>query len=245
MTDAHARTAQAPHSPHSGDPEAPRAVRPDEDDRDLNIPAILWTTAGGIAITLLSVVAMWVMFKGFVKFDDRQAPPPPPMSEAMRQTAPPEPRLQAAPAEDLTAMRREEARLLEHAGWIDRARGTVRVPIDVAIDVLAERGLPKVTTPPLAELAAKGSTAASGRPPTDQSSPGTLLIPPGMGVGSLGPPSAGAGQQAGAAEMDRAERAGAPAAGANATSAATPRLPGAPRPPRTPSQPPPPPGGLP
>jgi hypothetical protein len=241
MTDAHARPA------HSGDPAAPRPVRPDEDDRDLNIPAILWTTAGVIAITLLSVVAMWAMFKGFVKFDERGAPPPPPMSETMRQTAPPEPRLQAAPAEDMTAMRREDARLLEHAGWIDHARGTVRVPIDVAIDVLAERGLPKVTTPPLADMVAHGSTAGSGRPPTDQPSPGTLLIPPGMGVGSIGPPSAGAGQQAGAAEMGQAEAAGAPAAGVNATSppASTSRPPGTPRPPQTPSQPPPPPGGLP
>jgi hypothetical protein len=239
MSDVHARPGHPLQPPHL-DPEAPRPIRPDEDDNDLNIPAILWTTAGVIGITVLSVIAMWAMFKGFVKFDQRQAPPPPPMSEAMRQTAPPEPRLQAAPPEDMTAMRREEARLLEHAGWVDRARGTVRVPIDLAIDVLAERGLPKVTTPPLAEMMAHGSTAGSGRPPTDQPSPGTLLIPPGMGVGSIGPPSAGAGQQAGAAEMDRPEQAGAPAAGVK-----TSRPAGTPRPPRTPSMPPPPPGGRP
>ena len=52
-------------------------------------------------------------------------------------------------------------------GW-DRAQGTVRLPIDVAIDVIAERGLPHVTTLPPAEMTAHGLYADDGRPPTDQ-----------------------------------------------------------------------------
>jgi hypothetical protein len=225
-------------------------VASEDFDRDLNIPAILWTTAGVIAVTLLSVVAMWGMFVGFDVFDRRGAAPPPPMPEARSQPAPPEPRLQPAPPEDMRAMRAEEDRLLQHAGWIDRAQGTVRVPIAVAMDVLAERGLPQVTTPPLAETAAGGTYAADGRPPTDQPSPGTLLPPPGMGVGNIGPPSAGAGQLPGAAEPDRMQRAGEAAAGVNAQSAPQPvqpsrRPPRPERPPRTPVLPPPPPGGRP
>jgi hypothetical protein len=195
---------------------------------------------------------MWGMFVVFDVFDRRGAPPPPPMPEARSQPAPPDPRLQPAPPEDMSAMRAEEDRLLLHAGWIDRSQGTVRVPIAVAMDVLAERGLPRVTTPPLAETVARGTYAASGRPPTDQPSPGTLLPPPGMGISSIGPPSAGAGQLPGAAEPDRAPGAGAPAAGVNAQSApqAQPvqpsrRAPRPERPPRTPILPPPPPGGRP
>jgi hypothetical protein len=192
---AHAHEAHAvPAGPHPSDAE--------EFDSELNIRAILWTAGGVVAICILSVIAMWGMFVGFDAFDRRNAARQPgapamsePMRQSMRQTAPPGPLLQAAPAEDMTAMRAESDRLLQHAGWIDRAQGTVRLPIGVAIDVLAARGLPKVTTPPLAEMAAHGSTAEEGRPPTDQPSPGTLLPPPGMGIGSLGPPSAGAGQQ--------------------------------------------------
>jgi hypothetical protein len=31
--------------------------------------------------------------------------------------------------------------LLDHAGWVDREGGTLRVPVDVAIDVIAQRGV--------------------------------------------------------------------------------------------------------
>lgn len=203
---AHAHDARpAPAGPHPHDAA--------EFDSELNIRAILWTTAGVVAICIVSAIAMWGMFVGFDAFDRRnasreQAAPamPESMRHSMQQTAPPGPLLQAAPAEDMTAMRAENDRLLQHAGWIDRAQGTARVPIDVAIDVLAARGLPKVTTPPLAEMTAHGSTADDGRPPTDQPSPGTLLPPPGLGMGSLGPPSAGAGQQQAPAMPEAAER---------------------------------------
>src|SRR5579864_6987298 len=185
---------------------------------------------------------MWGMFVGFDAFDRRSAarqPAAPAMPESMRQGAPPGPRLQESPAEDMTSMSAENDRVLRHAGWVDRAQGTVRVPIDVAIDVLAARGLPKVTTPPLAEMAAHGSTAEDGRPPTDQPSPGTLLPPPGLGIGNLGPPSAGAGQQQAPAMPEPANAAGS----AGARQAAPPSRQPVPRTPALP--PPPPPGGMP
>ncbi|HXO28778.1 MAG TPA: hypothetical protein VOA80_15620 [Thermoanaerobaculia bacterium] len=225
-----------PAGPHPSDAE--------EFDSEINIRAILWTAAGVVAICIVSVIAMWGMFVGFDAFDRRnasaqQAAPgamPESMRQSMRQAAPPGPLLQAAPTEDMTAMRAENDRVLQHAGWVDRAQGTVRVPIDVAIDLLAARGLPKVTTPPLAEMAAHGSTADDGRPPTDQPSPGTLLPPPGLGIGSLGPPSAGAGQQPAPAmpEEDRREGARVPVPQSHQPVPRTPVLP-----------PPPPPGGMP
>lgn len=224
----------SPAGPHPSDAE--------EFDSELNIRAILWTAAGVVATCIVSVIAMWGMFVGFDAFDRRQgaqepAAMPESMRQSMRQTAPPGPLLQAAPTEDMTAMRAENDRMLQHAGWVDRAQGTVRVPIDVAIDVLAARGLPKVTTPPLAEMAAHGSTADEGRPPTDQPSPGTLLPPPGMGIGNLGPPSAGAGQQSSPAMPEEAER----RVGARVQAPPPPQP--VPRKPVLP--PPPPPGGMP
>lgn len=228
------------HEAHSVAP-GPHPSGSEEFDSELNIRAILWTTVVLVAICIVSVIAMWGMFVGFDAFDRHQAarqPAAPVLPESMRQPAPPGPRLQASPAEDMTAMSGEDDRVLHHAGWIDRAQGTVRVPIGVAIDVLAARGLPKVTTPPLAEMAAHGSMADEGRPPADQPSPGTLLPPPGMGMGNLGPPSAGAGQQA-APAMPEPMR----AAGAAAARPSAPSQPEAPRKPILP--PPPPPGGMP
>jgi hypothetical protein len=227
------------HEPHPPAP-GPHPADSEEFDAEINIRAILWTAAGVVAICFLSVIAMWGMFVGFDAFDRRHAAPPPPMASGMRQPeAAPEPRLQAAPSEDMTAMSAADELRLRHAGWIDQAQGTARVPIDVAIDVLAARGLPKVTTPPLAEMAAHGSTADDGRPPTDQPSPGTLLPPPGLGMGSLGPPSAGAGQQPSPAMPEPSNR---QPGGQQAPPAQRPATPAAPR---LPNMPPPPPGGLP
>lgn len=55
---------------------------------------------------------------------------------------PPEPRLQVSPSEDLAAMRAEEEAILTTYGWADRASGVVRIPIERAMELLVQRGLP-------------------------------------------------------------------------------------------------------
>jgi hypothetical protein len=39
-------------------------------------------------------------------------------------------------------MRAEEDKILKSYAWIDKEKNIVRIPIDRAIDILAERGLP-------------------------------------------------------------------------------------------------------
>jgi hypothetical protein len=65
-----------------------------------------------------------------------------PLASTLARTEPPAPRLQPDPRADLLAQRALEDALLETYGWVDKSRGIVRVPIERAIDVLAERGLP-------------------------------------------------------------------------------------------------------
>jgi hypothetical protein len=43
---------------------------------------------------------------------------------------------------DLSDMRAAEDQLLHHYSWVDRDKGVVRLPIERAMDILAERGLP-------------------------------------------------------------------------------------------------------
>lgn len=56
--------------------------------------------------------------------------------------ASPAPRLQVDPAADLAAFRAAEASELSSYAWEDRAAGVVRIPIDRALALTAERGLP-------------------------------------------------------------------------------------------------------
>ncbi len=61
----------------------------------------------------------------------------------------PPPRNQVAPRMEMTRMREREAGILKSYGWVDRKAGVARIPIDRAMSILAERGLPKDRdTPP-------------------------------------------------------------------------------------------------
>jgi hypothetical protein len=64
-------------------------------------------------------------------------------AEALRQgVIPPEPRIEVAPYEQLQKLREHEDHILNSYAWVDKSAGTVRVPIDRAIDMLAAKGLP-------------------------------------------------------------------------------------------------------
>lgn len=52
------------------------------------------------------------------------------------------PRLQLAPDVDLQAFRAREDAELNSYGWIDRTKGVVRIPIERAMDLVVQRGLP-------------------------------------------------------------------------------------------------------
>jgi hypothetical protein len=101
---------------------------------------ILWF-AMGLALVIAAVVLVsYGLFHYFYQSETRKRPPPSPLSYGVE--PPPEPRLLTKPGADLAAMRAEEDQILGSYGWIDRERGIVRVPIDRAITLLAQKGLP-------------------------------------------------------------------------------------------------------
>jgi hypothetical protein len=60
---------------------------------------------------------------------------------------PPAPRLQTNPRSDLERLRAYERARLTTFGWADRDRQVVRIPIDHAMRLLAERGIPGWPSP--------------------------------------------------------------------------------------------------
>ena len=61
---------------------------------------------------------------------------------AASEPVPPPPRVQADPAADMQSYLQSQQNLLNTYGWIDRQSGVVRMPIDRAMELLLERGLP-------------------------------------------------------------------------------------------------------
>ena len=107
---------------------------------DVNPKRILWFGIGLALVIGTVVVVSYGLFNYFYRTETRRRPPPSPLSYGVE--PPPEPRLLTKPGADLAAMRAEEDQILGSYGWIDRERGIVRVPIDRAIMLLAQKGLP-------------------------------------------------------------------------------------------------------
>jgi len=65
-----------------------------------------------------------------------------PLAAGIVRPLPPPPRLQTYPFDDIKQLRKAENKVLDHYAWVDRNAGVVQIPIERAIDVLAEKGLP-------------------------------------------------------------------------------------------------------
>jgi hypothetical protein len=97
-------------------------------------------------------IAIAVATVGFYSFldarEERANAPRYPLTAGVERPVPPAPRLQTYPFDDIKALRKEEAQLIDHYGWVDKNAGTVRIPVTRAMDLLAERGLPHRTDAP-------------------------------------------------------------------------------------------------
>jgi hypothetical protein len=118
----------------------PESVRQGYEARDMSFGAV---AAFGIGLLALLGVIGLVMLAMYGLFANQQAQvnslPSPLMATKL---APPEPHLEVVPGQSLQQLRAQEDQLLNSYGWIDQDHGVVHIPIDRAIDLLAERGLP-------------------------------------------------------------------------------------------------------
>ncbi len=111
------------------------------DTRDVNVRGVRLFGAGlGVILVALGLI-VWGLYAYLRHVEPAAVPSEYPLA-AERPLQPPEPRLQTNPRADLQALRAEEEALLDTYGWVDRAAGVVRIPIDRAMALTVERGLP-------------------------------------------------------------------------------------------------------
>jgi hypothetical protein len=110
---------------------------------DVDVRAIFMFGAGLAGLTAVVSVVVWLFFVYLTRQQDRAAAPPSfPLAAEQADRMPPEPRLQTNPRQDLRDLRAAEAEVLNSYRWVDRNAGTVRIPIEEAIRLTVERGLP-------------------------------------------------------------------------------------------------------
>jgi len=109
---------------------------------DVRVWSVVAAATGLLVVLGFVLVVIQLLFQYYAVREARRSAAASPLAGAYGRQAPPEPRLQTAPAGDLSALRAAEDAALHGYGWIDQSAGVARIPIERAIDLLAERGLP-------------------------------------------------------------------------------------------------------
>jgi hypothetical protein len=144
---------------HEPDPEVNPQVSFER--ADINVFQITGFGIGLVISCIVVVFAMWAMFAYLAQRENAKNQPMPTAMSQERQRVPAEPRLSGVvtdangqiaehpvyPRVELQQMRDDEDTILNSYGWVDPNKGTVRIPIDQAIDVVAQKGLPSKPSP--------------------------------------------------------------------------------------------------
>ena len=110
--------------------------------RDIDVPALFMVA---LLLALSGIVIFLIV--GLVMHSFERREPSKIAGQAnlpLTQTSEfPPPRLIIKPGGDLSSLRSAEEQDLTSSGWIDRNAGVVRIPIDRAMQLLLQRGLPE------------------------------------------------------------------------------------------------------
>jgi hypothetical protein len=118
----------------------PQNPNPDYQDRDIKLKPLLVGLLILALVTVFAVVSMYGLLLLFRADADRDYEPK--SAVAAGRDLPGGPLLQVVPSEELAAHREVERLFLEQYQWIDPEAGVARIPIDRAMAILAERGMP-------------------------------------------------------------------------------------------------------
>ena len=147
---------------HEIDPEGiEAAVRSGHEEDAVSSRILRRSVLAFVVIVLVAVSAVYVLQPLMVRSQQAQSPPANPLAAAYGRVDPPAPRLQVDPALDIFQHRQNEQRVLTSYGWVDEQAGVVRIPIERAIALIAERGLP----PTMGRGAAEAPPPAAGAQP--------------------------------------------------------------------------------
>jgi hypothetical protein len=134
---------------------APQPVQSDgyeHSDADVRSLVKFGLTLFTILVAVL-ISMRWMFF--YFATSQQLGPPASPFENA--RVLPPQPRLQVRPHLDLQAYCEAQSQQLNTYGWVDPHNEVVRIPVDRAMDLIIQRGLPART----ASSAASGDAAAS------------------------------------------------------------------------------------
>ncbi len=112
---------------------------------DLNAKAV-FLTGVGVLLGLWVVVVLVYPYFTYLAHERAGGAPAAEVARPFSQY-PPEPRIQANPTSDLNDFRAWEATQLNSYQWVDRDHNVVSIPIEQAIKIVVQRGIPPQPDP--------------------------------------------------------------------------------------------------
>jgi hypothetical protein len=123
--------------------EGPTRATPGYETRDANTRGVLGFLAFLFVVLNLVLLGTWGLFRYYAVAERSPAPA---SSFADQRQLPPAPELEVHGRGDFQEMYAEQQQELESYAWEDRQAGLVRVPIERAMDLLLQKGLPVMPT---------------------------------------------------------------------------------------------------
>lgn len=136
--------------------------------REANLKLIIYSAIGLAVTVFIVLILMWGVFNALKVHGEANDQTYSPMAAPFQ--LPPEPRLQEHPDLELRELRAHEAQVLNQYQWSDQKNGILHIPINRAMDLIAQRGLPYQkpgqpagVAPATPITASKGKANAAGK----------------------------------------------------------------------------------
>ncbi len=140
--DVQRRAEEPPHA------HGPEHAEVSHERTDARLSYVVWFAGVFIPAAILAHVVLWWLLGGLERHqetqEDRRGMRPPPIAREDRPRFPeylpklPAPPLQVADIEDMNEQRRREDAYLASYGWQNRAKGVVHIPIERALEIVAD-----------------------------------------------------------------------------------------------------------
>lgn len=138
---------------------------------DLSSRGVFYFLAGLVLLSIVIYLIVFGMYRFLDSYERAHRPPLSPMATPQTDTRTvthentqtfPQPRLEENERMQLRPFIEDQDRKLATYDWVDKDRGTVRIPIDRAMELIVQRGLP---------VRPEGSSAAQTSAPVKKQTP--------------------------------------------------------------------------
>jgi hypothetical protein len=152
------------HTPQASD-DGPPPIEEGHEPSEIKLRAIIIFAVVFVAVAIVVEVAMVGVMGLFKVQDAEQVKSKPRLLEDKTGQFPP-PNLQLNTTAEMLNFRQAESESITSYGWVDEKDGIAHIPIDRALQIVTERGLPKA--PPEAAAAAEKKATSPELEPADQ-----------------------------------------------------------------------------